>query len=312
METRRPLSHRPAAFTLIELLVVVAIIAVLISILLPSLGRSREQAKMTTCRTNLRAIGQLLVMYTNVYESYPYGDDSRSGNGAINTRWYLLVQNTADSSAGTTYNDAYGTNAAGSRLRKMFVCPTVGDSGLAGTNIQSSVVQYASHPVLLGDTNIYSIAGIPMPPPFKPIQIPRPDLAFVFDTTLVLKNVVNDQNVQVGTTMSVVFDDAVASRIDNGAFFSGGTKTPFLFTPNPQNSIDMTPAFSGPANRANTDNLGSDQTNIQNIRFRHMFDTKAHLLSVDGHLDAFTLNTGAASNAPNKTDLLRRYFYFGN
>ena len=54
--------------------------------------------------------------------------------------------------------------------------------------------------------------------------------------------------------MSVSFDDAVASRVDNGAFFAGNTKTPFLFTSTPGNSIDMTPAFGGLPANANTDN----------------------------------------------------------
>ncbi len=57
-------SSRPA-FTLIELLVVVAIIALLISILLPSLSRAREQARIAKCLSNLKAMGTAAHTYLN-------------------------------------------------------------------------------------------------------------------------------------------------------------------------------------------------------------------------------------------------------
>lgn len=54
-------------FTLIELLVVISIIAVLMSIMMPALGRVREQAKKTVCMTNLKQWGVIFNMYTNEY-----------------------------------------------------------------------------------------------------------------------------------------------------------------------------------------------------------------------------------------------------
>ncbi len=59
---------RKKGFTLIELLVVVAIIALLIAILLPSLARAREQAKRSTCASNMKQI------YTAMYE---YSGDNK-------------------------------------------------------------------------------------------------------------------------------------------------------------------------------------------------------------------------------------------
>ncbi len=67
-QTRRP---KRAGFTLIELMIVVAIIAILISMLLPALGAARDQAKAVKCLSNLRRIGMAGIVYSQENNVYP-------------------------------------------------------------------------------------------------------------------------------------------------------------------------------------------------------------------------------------------------
>lgn len=59
--------HRAAGFSLIELLVVMSIIALLIGILLPTLGPAMNAGRQTRCAANLRGIGQGIELYKNDY-----------------------------------------------------------------------------------------------------------------------------------------------------------------------------------------------------------------------------------------------------
>jgi prepilin-type N-terminal cleavage/methylation domain-containing protein/prepilin-type processing-associated H-X9-DG protein len=68
------MSARRTGFTLIELLVVVAIIALLVSILLPSLNKAREQAKAAVCASQLRSFGQASAVYESEYSSFAPSD----------------------------------------------------------------------------------------------------------------------------------------------------------------------------------------------------------------------------------------------
>jgi len=68
-------------FSLIELLVVVAIIALLVSIMVPALGQARSQAKIIQCLANQRSIAQAMCLYLNSFDGYLPGSPNTSGIG---------------------------------------------------------------------------------------------------------------------------------------------------------------------------------------------------------------------------------------
>jgi prepilin-type processing-associated H-X9-DG protein len=114
----------------VELLVVIGIIALLISVLLPTLGRAREQANMIKCAANLRSIGQGFAMYAaNNRQFLPAAYE--------NTGWAISngVQSPVNGVAGYTHWSyfIYGTGAASAQA---FQCPSFLNGGLPPTSPQ--------------------------------------------------------------------------------------------------------------------------------------------------------------------------------
>lgn len=71
-------------FTLIELLVVISIIAMLLAILMPALGKVKEMAQRVVCGTNCKGIGTSMIIYASDYDdSFPMsGGGNSSGSGS--------------------------------------------------------------------------------------------------------------------------------------------------------------------------------------------------------------------------------------
>ena len=69
---RRRSHARKPAFSLIELIVVIGIVTILIGILMPTLARVRQHANQIACQSNMRQVGQLLLIYANANNGYIY------------------------------------------------------------------------------------------------------------------------------------------------------------------------------------------------------------------------------------------------
>jgi len=85
---------RRSGFTLIELLVVIAIIAILAAILFPVFARAREQARKTSCLSNLKQLGLGFLMYAQDYDEKLPG--VRFGDGAGQSWPWVVWQGSVD------------------------------------------------------------------------------------------------------------------------------------------------------------------------------------------------------------------------
>lgn len=112
---------RRAAFTLIELLTVIAIIAILASMLLPSLSRAREMARRTSCASNLHQLGLGALQYVQDYdERLPLAG---VGNDGANTSGWVYYSVYGSGTTDPVFDASKGSLYPYIKSKQVFVCP---------------------------------------------------------------------------------------------------------------------------------------------------------------------------------------------
>jgi len=156
-------SGRSRAFTLIELLVVVAVIALLISILLPALKNAREEARRVKCATNLRTIGQAGSMYLSTTGHYfhPQLFPEQCGDKGFLYIW----ESSADDRVYLTGENLLATD---SEQTEVWDCPNnekkrlrwTRTAGLRYWHLRYSYISYGANDWGAGEDNFYDTTGL--------------------------------------------------------------------------------------------------------------------------------------------------------
>jgi type II secretion system protein G len=132
-------------FTLIEMMIVVAIIAILVSILVPNFIRARAQAQTAACESNLKEIATALELYETDNEHYPNSGTVNPANTALQA---YIKQTPVDPAAGTgAFYTFTVTNPDTSTATYTIVCPGSHDPGTLQNitpNTTNTHIQYSS------------------------------------------------------------------------------------------------------------------------------------------------------------------------
>jgi len=160
-------------------LVVIAIIAVLASLLLPVLSRSKGKAEQTTCSSNLRQLSIAWALYTSDNADLFVNNHGVAETFARRQTWANNVQDWVDGDDNT--NVVYLTDSKlgpyAGRQAKVFKCPSDREVALNGPRIRSMSMN-----ALVGDpgwtvTNAFNPAYRQF---YKSVEVPNPSGIFVF------------------------------------------------------------------------------------------------------------------------------------
>ena len=331
-------SRSAAGFTLVELLVVIGIIALLVSILLPALGKARQQANLVQCASNMRVMGQMMALYES--ENHGYGPPMVDGIYFYTYADVLSLMNSkpmgTDAPGWATGSGQYmpsqesgiflDTDLPQFPIDNHATCYNVNPrvffcSNAASFNLMYDPVQYQS---ALGDPNKYC---------FPPVQV-----GTIKHSADLMVAWCGPVKIGIGSAGSPQIDFGVfqvfSGQLDNYAFYNYHS---FLNPPPPKNAAaflpkdyanavslgapltgygssssavfgSVTASYLKAANEDYTADIGNPNTKTShtysgpggsdtcNMRFRHMNNTEANFLFLDGHVEPRVLGTVLAQD----------------